>query len=147
MSIEELYSEIILDHCKRPRNYGVLPDATVVVRGENASCGDDIQVSMKLSPDRIEDIRFTGHGCAICMASASLMSIKLKNSDRTAAGKLISAFRKMLTEESEPDPAIGDLQIFSMVSRFPQRVKCATLAWHAAASGLAETPSPTVSTD
>ena len=97
MNIEELYQEIILDHSKRPRNFGALPDATVSVRGDNPSCGDEVELSAELSPGAIEALRFTGHGCAICMASASLMTIKMRGKSRLEGQATIQAFRQMLT--------------------------------------------------
>ena len=101
VNIEELYQEIILDHSKRPRNFGALPDATVSVRGDNPSCGDEVELSAKLTPEAIEALRFTGHGCAICMASASLMTTKMRGKSRPEGKAAIEAFRQMLTA---PDP-------------------------------------------
>lgn len=138
MNLEELYQEVILDHSKRPRNFGPLPDATVTVRGDNPSCGDEIELSLKLNGDQIEDVKFTGQGCAICMASASLLTLKVKKKDKAQAESLLTGFKDMLTapEAPESNEALGDLQIFSAVRRFPQRVKCATLSWRALEQAL-----------
>jgi nitrogen fixation NifU-like protein len=138
MNLEELYQEIILDHSKRPRNFGPLPDATVTVRGDNPSCGDEVELAVKLTPDTVEALKFTGSGCAICMASASLMTVKIKGRPRAEAGTMARAFRDMLVgPEETPVPAtFGDLQVFQAVRRFPQRVKCATLAWRALEQAL-----------
>jgi len=138
MNLEELYQEVILDHSKRPRNFGPLPDATVTVRGDNPSCGDEIELSLKLNGDQIEDVKFTGQGCAICMASASLLTLKVKKKDKAQAEALLTGFKDMLTapEAPESNDALGDLQIFSAVRRFPQRVKCATLSWRALEQAL-----------
>lgn len=138
MNLEELYQEVILDHSKRPRNFGPLPDATVTVRGDNPSCGDEIELSLKLNGDQIEDVKFTGQGCAICMASASLLTLKVKKKDKVLAESLLKGFKDMLTapEAPESNEALGDLQIFSAVRRFPQRVKCATLSWRALEQAL-----------
>ena len=149
MNIEELYQEIILDHSKRPRNFGPLPDATTIVKGDNPSCGDEVELSVKLTPQAIEAMRFTGHGCAICMASASLMTVRMRGKSRAEAQAAIEAFRHMLTalEPGEPPENFGDLLVFGAVRRFPQRVKCATLAWRALEQALSSSPSGAVSTE
>jgi len=149
MNLEELYQEIILDHSKRPRNFGPLPDATVTVKGDNPSCGDEVELAVKLTPDAVESLKFTGHGCAICMASASLMTVKLKGKPRSEAGKMIHDFREMLIAPEQPEPpdSFGDLQVFAAVRRFPQRVKCATLAWRALEQALSAPETEKVSTE
>lgn len=149
MNLEELYQEIILDHSKRPRNFGALPDATVTVKGDNPSCGDEVELGVKLTPEAIEAVKFTGHGCAICMASASLMTLKVKGKPRTEAGEMIHAFREMLVAPAQPEApeSFGDLQVFAAVRRFPQRVKCATLAWRALEQALASPEAGSVSTE
>jgi len=149
MNFEELYQELILDHSKRPRNFGPLPDASVTVRGDNPSCGDEVELAVKLTPETIEALKFTGHGCAICMASASLMTIKVKGKTRAEAAEMAGAFRQMLItpEETELPESFGDLQVFSAVRRFPQRVKCATLAWRALEQALSTAPEAPVSTE
>ncbi len=142
MNLEELYQEIVLDHSKRPRNFGPLADATVTVKGDNPSCGDEVELALKLTPEKVEDVRFTGHGCAICMASASMMSIKIKNKPRTEVTRLLIGFHDMLTAANpgEPLPELGDLQVLGAVRRFPQRVKCATLSWRALEQAFAQSP-------
>lgn len=149
MNLEELYQEIILDHSKRPRNFGPLPDATVTVKGDNPSCGDEVELAVKLSPETIEAVKFTGHGCAICMASASLMTLKVKGKPREEATAMVRTFRDMLVlvEEPEVPESFGDLQVFAAVRRFPQRVKCATLAWRALEQALASPEAGSVSTE
>ena len=149
MNIEELYQEIILDHSKRPRNFGTLPDATVSVKGDNPSCGDEVELSVKLTPESIEALRFTGHGCAICMASASLMTTKLRGKSRLEGQATIDAFRQMLTapEPNEAPSSFGDLLVFGAVRRFPQRVKCAMLAWRALEQALSSFPDRDVTTE
>jgi nitrogen fixation protein NifU and related proteins len=149
MNIEELYQEVILDHSKRPRNFGSLAEATAVVRGDNPSCGDEVELAVKLTPQNIEALKFTGHGCAICMASASLMTVKMRGKSRDEAKATIEAFRHMLTapEPGEPPPHFGDLLVFGAVRRFPQRVKCATLAWRALEQALSTCPGHGVSTE
>jgi nitrogen fixation protein NifU and related proteins len=150
MNFEELYQDLILDHSKRPRNFGPLPDPTATARGDNPSCGDEIDLAVKLSPAHVEDIKFTGQGCAICMASASLMTIKVKGKPREEAAAMADAFRQMLTSREEIDPpdTFGDLVVFGAVRRFPQRVKCATLAWRALEQVLSSsTPEAHVTTE
>lgn len=149
MNLEELYQEIILDHSKRPRNFGPLDGATITVKGDNPSCGDEVELAVKLSPSTIEDLKFTGHGCAICMASASLMTVKVKGRGREDSAALARDFRAMLVEAEEPTPpeSFGDLEVFAAVRRFPQRVKCATLAWRALEQALTSPEAGAVSTE
>jgi nitrogen fixation NifU-like protein len=149
VNIEELYQEVILNHSKRPRNFGSLPDATATVKGDNPSCGDEVEVAVRLAPQTIEDLKFSGHGCAICMASASLMTVKMRGKSLDEARSTIEAFRRMLTapEPGDPPANFGDLLVFGAVRRFPQRVKCATLAWRALEQALSKSPAPSVSTE
>jgi nitrogen fixation NifU-like protein len=149
MNIEELYQEVILNHSKRPRNFGSLPDATATVKGDNPSCGDEVELAVRLTPQTIEDLKFSGHGCAICMASASLMTVKMRGKSREQAQSTIEAFRRMLTapEPGNPPPDFGDLLVFGAVRRFPQRVKCATLAWRALEQALSASPGRAVTTE
>ncbi len=149
MNFEELYQEVVLDHSKRPRNFGPLPDATATATGDNPSCGDEVELAIKLTPAGIEAIKFTGHGCAICMASASLMTLKVRGQQPAVALEMVSTFRQMLTakEESALPENFGDLQVFGAVRRFPQRVKCATLAWRALEQALSAPVAAPVSTE
>src|SRR5436305_9693620 len=136
--IEELYQEVILDHSRRPRNFGEVPDADVHVHGDNPACGDEIHLSAKFGADgSFQDIKFNGHGCAISQASASLMTMKLKGRSRAEAADMISSFQQVVTgATSEPRRNLGDLQLLSGVKKFPQRVKCAMLAWRAVEQAL-----------
>jgi nitrogen fixation NifU-like protein len=131
--IEELYQEVILDHSRRPRNFGELPEAAVLVHGDNPACGDEIHLAVKFDGDGgLEDIKFTGHGCAISQASASLMTMKLKGKSRGEAMHMLRAFHELVTNDtSEASKALGDLRVMKGVRNFPQRVKCAMLAWRA----------------
>ena len=149
MNVEELYQEVVLEHSKRPRNFGLLPGATTIVRGDNPSCGDEITLAVKLASRAIDELKFTGHGCAICMASASLMTLKMRGKSFDEARAAIEAFRRMLTapEPGEPPPHFGDLLVFGAVRRFPQRVKCATLAWRALEQALSVSPEQAVTTE
>jgi len=149
--IEELYQEVILDHSRRPRNFGELPDAAVRVRGDNPACGDEIYLAVKFDPaGGLEDIKFTGHGCAISQASASLMTMKLKGKSRVEVMEMLRAFHDLVTEETNeaPKKTLGDLRAMQGVRKFPQRVKCAMLAWRAVEQALEQgTGEATVSTE
>ena len=148
--LEELYQEVILDHSRRPRNFGELADASVRVHGDNPSCGDEIDLGVKFSPDgSLEQIKFSGHGCAISQASASMMTMKMKGKSRTAAEEMVGAFHDLVTGKTDDgEPAMGDLRLLRGVRKFPQRVKCAMLAWRALEEALWQnTGQTTVSTE
>jgi nitrogen fixation NifU-like protein len=148
--LEELYQEVILDHSRRPRNFGDLPDASVRVNGDNPSCGDEIHLAVKFGADGgLENIKFTGHGCAISQASASLMTMKLKGKSRDAALSLLRAFQALVTgDDTEAPPELGDLRLLRGVRKFPQRVKCAMLSARAAEQALQQSAGETtVSTE
>src|SRR4029079_1250612 len=100
--LEDLYQELILDHARKPRNFGELPEASVQVHGDNPSCGDEIHLSVKFGADgRLEKLMFTGHGCAISQASASLMTMKLKGKSRDETASLMSGFHDLVTNGKE----------------------------------------------
>jgi len=148
--IEDLYQEVILDHSRRPRNFGELPDAAVRVRGDNPACGDEIHLGVKFDADGgVADIKFSGGGCAISQASASLMTMKLKGKSRAEVTEMLRAFHELVTnEKSESAKALGDLRAMQGVRKFPQRVKCAMLAWRAVEQALRQTVGEvTVSTE
>src|SRR5213595_1844738 len=132
--IEELYQEVILDHSRRPRNFGDLADAAVRVHGDNPACGDEIHLGVKFDADGgLQDIKFTGHGCAISQASASLMTMKLRGKNRVEVTEMLRAFHDLVTKETSESPkTLGDLRVMQGVRKFPQRVKCAMLPWRAA---------------
>src|SRR5690242_3684201 len=111
--IEELYQEVILDHSRRPRNFGELADAAVRVHGDNPACGDEIHLGVKFGSDgSLQDIKFTGHGCAISQASASLMTMKLKGKSRDETTSMLQAFQGLVTKDSNDAPKmLGDLQV------------------------------------
>jgi nitrogen fixation protein NifU and related proteins len=142
-----LYQEVILDHSKRPRNFRVLDDATARAEGYNPLCGDRLTLYMRLEGDKIRDVAFKGSGCAISTASASILTETLKGKTRAQAAGLFEAFHDMVTGKGSRDETrLGKLAVFSGVSEFPARVKCATLAWHTMKSALAGNPEP-VSTE
>ncbi len=148
--LEELYQTVILDHSRRPRNFGELADASVHVHGDNPSCGDEIDLGVRFGPDgSLAEIKFSGHGCAISRASASLMTMKLKGKSRAAAEEMANAFRNLVAGESDDSPpSLGDLRLLRGVQKFPQRVKCAMLAWRALEQALRQNQGEaTVSTE
>jgi nitrogen fixation protein NifU and related proteins len=148
--LEELYQEVILDHSRRPRNFGELPDASVKVHGDNPACGDEIHLAVKFDGNGgLEEIKFTGHGCAISQASASLMTTKLKGKSRADVERMLRAFHDLVTSEKNDAPKdLGDLQVMRGVRKFPQRVKCAMLPWRAVEQALRQSEGEaTVSTE
>ena len=135
---DELYQEVVMEHKRAPRNYGPLPGATHAAEGTNPSCGDRVAVQLRIEGDQVEDIRFTGQGCAICMASTSLMTEAVKGGKVGAAQELQQHFRGLLTGEEAPGEApLGKLVSLGAVRRYPSRIKCALLGWHALAHAIA----------
>jgi nitrogen fixation NifU-like protein len=135
--LRELYQQVILDHNKNPRNFHELPDATNRVEGYNPLCGDHYTIYLRLENDRIADVGFTGNGCAISKASASVMSSTLKGKSTAEADTYFDLFHKVVTGSSEvSEEDLGRLAAFKGVSEFPARVKCASLAWHTLRSAL-----------
>jgi nitrogen fixation NifU-like protein len=141
VDLEELYQDVILDHSRRPRNFGEMPDADFHIHGDNPMCGDEVTLHVKFNPDdTVGAISFTGNGCSICMSSASMLTQKIKRRTRAESMELSRAFQDLLTapRDTEPDKRLGDLALLQGVRKFPQRVKCATLAWHALDQALAK---------
>jgi nitrogen fixation protein NifU and related proteins len=136
--LNDLYSEVILEHYKHPHNVGELPDSTVTEKGFNESCGDDVQLFVKLNKDVIEDITFVGRGCAISQSSTSMMTDSLKGKTVKDALALIEEFKQMITGEKEfPDEGIfEELGALKGVVKLPVRVKCASLSWNTLKLGL-----------
>jgi nitrogen fixation protein NifU and related proteins len=146
MSLRDLYQEMIVDHGKQPRNFGKLADANHCQAGHNPLCGDKLMLYILERNGVVEDVRFEGCGCAISVASASLMSEAVKGKTRVQIDHLFHQFHHLVTEGKEPEENIGKLAAFSGVAQFPVRVKCATLAWHTLKAALANEPDP-VSTE
>ena len=146
--LKGLYQEVILDHSKRPRNFRELEGATAHADGYNPLCGDRVTIYLRLEGDRIESVSFNGSGCAISTASASILTETLKGKTRAEAGGLFDRFHDLVTgKDVGPDPALGKLAVFSGVSEFPARVKCATLAWHTLKSALEQNGMPVTTED
>lgn len=137
--LRDLYQDVILEHSKAPRNFRELANANHKAEGFNPLCGDHFTVYLDLEGDAIRDISFQGSGCAISKASASMMTQSLKGKTKADAEKLFSRFHGMVTghDPSNSEQAeLGKLTVFSGVSEFPVRVKCATLAWHTLQAAL-----------
>jgi nitrogen fixation NifU-like protein len=138
VSTEALYHELILEHNRKPRNFREMPDASRTIEGRNPLCGDALTLWVKIEHDAITDVSFKGQGCAISKASASLMTAAVKGKTRAEAEDLFNRFHQLVTgtlAESEQQ-SLGSLRALGGVSRFPLRVKCASLAWHALHSAL-----------
>jgi nitrogen fixation NifU-like protein len=151
MELNDLYRDVILDHNRRPRNFGALEPADASVEGFNPLCGDHLTLRLRLNRDTISDIRFEGQGCAISTASASLMTEAVKGKSRHEALQLFDRIHQLLTDDAAP-PAeeLGKLAALSGVREYPARVKCASLCWHTLASALKSTnleSLPAVSTE
>lgn len=143
MDLADLYRDVIVDHNRRPRNRGDLPAATHRAEGNNPLCGDQLHVFVEVQDDLIHDLRFTGSGCAISTASASLMTEALRGRTRAEAAELFSAMHRMLTTPgATPDPRLGKLMALAGVREFPARVKCASLCWHTLNAALANAAAP-----
>jgi nitrogen fixation NifU-like protein len=137
----DLYREVILDHNRKPRNFGELADADRVVEGVNPLCGDRLTLYVKLDGDRIADVKFKGTGCAISVASSSLMTEAIKGVTVGQSIELFDKVHQMLTDATTPEALVdelGKLAALSGVREYPSRVKCASLGWHALRSALTE---------
>src|ERR1041385_1425809 len=131
-STRELYQETILEHNKRPRNFRAIPDADRTLEGFNPLCGDRLTLYLKLDGERIADVAFQGHGCAISTSSASMMTEAVKGKSKAEADKIFEMFHHLILRDG-PAPTkqeVGKLVAFAGVGEFPARVKCATLCWH-----------------
>lgn len=130
--LSDLYQEILLEHNRRPRNFRTLDDATHQADGFNPLCGDQISLQLKVGDDKVNDVGFQGHGCAISRASASLLTQAVKGATSDEALAMFDEFHKMLTEpDAELDiELLGDLEMLAGVIAYPTRIKCAILAWH-----------------
>src|SRR3954467_1156947 len=141
MSTEALYQEIILEHNRKPKNFREMENADRTIEGRNPLCGDALTLWVKLDDDAITDVSFKGQGCAISKASASLMTAAVKGKTRAEAEQLFGRFHQLVKGElpENEQASLGSLRALGGVSKFPLRVKCASLAWHALHSALAST--------
>ncbi len=147
MDLKDLYRDVILDHNRNPRNFGRLEPSDAQADGHNPLCGDRLTVSLRMSGDRVEDVRFDGKGCAISTASASMMTEAVKGKSKAAIAELFGKIHALLTQqEAVPDPGLGKLAALSGVREFPARVKCASLCWHTLNAAL-DKGAATVSTE
>jgi nitrogen fixation protein NifU and related proteins len=144
--LKALYQEVIIDHNRHPRNCHRLADADRVADGFNPLCGDRLTVYLKLRDDVIADAAFEGEGCAISVASASLMTEYLKGKTEAEAQAVFDRFRALVMGEEEADTGLDKLVVLAGVKEFPARVKCATLAWHTLTAALKDRREP-VSTE
>lgn len=145
--LEALYQETILEHNRRPRNFRELAEATGDAEGRNPLCGDHLHVWVRVDGDRVAEATFQGQGCAISKASASLMTAAVTGKTRAEAGALFDRFHAMVTGREAPDASLGSLRALGGVSKFPIRVKCATLAWHAMKAAVDGSSAAPVSTE
>lgn len=146
--VQELYRELIIDHGRRPRNFGKLPNANHIKEGYNPLCGDKLMLYLIEENGVICDVQFEGSGCAISMASTSMMTELLKGKSIAQAKKIFNAFHDLVTQgkPKEALPELGKLNVLAGVSQFPARVKCATLSWHTMMAAIHDNPEP-VSTE
>jgi nitrogen fixation NifU-like protein len=135
--LDELYRELILDHYRNPRNRVPLESPTVVAEGYNPLCGDEAELRLEIEGDVISGVSFTGRGCSISQASGSMLTEAIKGKTVAQARALAALFTRMMTDpEFVPEEDVGDLEALQGVAKYPVRVKCATLAWHALQDGL-----------
>jgi nitrogen fixation NifU-like protein len=144
--LQELYQSIILDHNRRPKNYGALEGANHRAAGRNPECGDEVSVELLVADDRIADVRFTSAGCAVSRAAASIMTQTIKGKSRAEVDALFEKFRGLVTGTLKPSAqearAMGEMAAFSGVARFPIRVKCASMPWHTLQAALRSESAP-----
>lgn len=139
-NLDTLYRQVIMDHYKNPRNKGILNDDSLTINMNNPTCGDRIQLTLKVEDGLVKDAKFEGEGCSISMSSASMMTQAIKGKNIEDALKLSKVFSDMMQgkEYSDDDLDLGDIEALQGVSKFPARIKCATLAWKAMEKGLKE---------
>ncbi|MGP4078632.1 Fe-S cluster assembly sulfur transfer protein SufU [Pseudalkalibacillus sp. R45] len=137
-NLDQLYRQVIMDHYKNPRNKGELDDGALTFNLNNPTCGDRIKVSMEVEDGKINEAKFDGEGCSISLASASMMTETIKGLPVEDALKLSNIFSEMMLgkDYDEGDLDLGDLEALQGVSKFPARIKCATLAWKALEKGV-----------
>lgn len=134
--LNDLYQQVILDHSKSPRNFRVMEDADRQAQGTNPNCGDNYQIFVKMDDDTVSDVSFQGSGCAISKASASLLTDALKGKTKAEIKTAFEKVRDMVTTGEVSDTGLGKLAVFAGVHKFPARVKCAILPWHAIVAAI-----------
>lgn len=141
LNLNSLYQQLILDHYRKPRNKGELPEKTVEIHMANPVCGDEIRLQLQIDGDRIIDARHVGQGCSISQAAVSMMTNLLKGKELSAAEGLAKRFTDMMHGDEEParDKALGDLRALQGVSKFPVRIKCALLGFDALQEAIKKT--------
>jgi nitrogen fixation protein NifU and related proteins len=132
--VSDLYQQTIVDHAKRPRNFGPLPGANRMAEGSNPLCGDELRLNLRVT-DTIEAAKFEGGGCAVCMASASMMTLAVTGRTPAEAARLMQRVRELVAGKDETN--LGELESLKGVARYPARRKCALLAWRALEAALA----------
>ncbi|WNS74853.1 SUF system NifU family Fe-S cluster assembly protein [Bacillus sp. DTU_2020_1000418_1_SI_GHA_SEK_038] len=138
-NLDTLYRQVIMDHYKNPRNRGILEDDSLTINMNNPTCGDRIQLTLKLDEGKVVDAKFEGEGCSISMSSASMMTQAIKGLNIDDALKLSEVFSHIMQgKEYDVDLDLGDIEALQGVAKFPARIKCATLAWKAMEKGLKE---------
>ena len=140
-NLDTLYRQVIMDHYKHPRNRGVIEDDSLTINMNNPTCGDRIQLTLKVENDLVVDAKFEGEGCSISMSSASMMTQAIKGKPIDEALKLANNFSDMVQGkdiEIDEDLDLGDIEALQGVCKFPARIKCATLAWKAMEKALHE---------
>lgn len=144
--LNELYQQVILDHCKNPRNFHEIPQASCSAQGHNPLCGDNLKLFLSMDGDRIQDASFVGSGCCISKASASLLTESVKGKTKSEAEQMFQLVHEMVMS-GKVSENVGKLAVFAGVYRFPARVKCAILAWHALVAALKGEGAQAVSTE
>jgi len=145
--LRDLYQQVIMDHNKKPRNFRDMPESNHLAHGNNPLCGDALVVYLKLEGDVIEDVSFQGSGCAISVASASLMTEAIKGKTVAEAEALYDQVHKQMTGEDVDSSALGKLEVLGGVKEFPARVKCATLSWHTVHAAMESEQDTSVTTE
>jgi nitrogen fixation protein NifU and related proteins len=148
--LQELYQELIIDHSKRPRNFRPMEGSTQHAVGYNPLCGDKVTIFLRMENGRVADVSFQGSGCAISTSSASLLTESVKGKTREEVEALFTTFHRLVMEgpdEVPVGPGLGKLAVFGGVSKYPARVKCASLAWHTMKAALDEKRETLVTTE
>ncbi len=145
--LRDLYQQVIMDHNKKPRNFRDMPEANHLAHGNNPLCGDALVVYVKMNGDLIEDVSFQGSGCAISVASASLMTESIKGKTLAEAELIYEQVHKQMTGEEADRSKLGKLEVLGGVKEFPARVKCATLSWHTMHAAMENDQDSSVTTE